>query len=51
MEKENKKVMDDAKKERNEEIRALVLHVKRRDPRCIAQVNCWSQDDTCFKTL
>lgn len=37
MEKENKKVMDDAKKERNEEIRALVLHVKRRDPRCIAQ--------------
>lgn len=34
MEKENKKIRDRAKKERNEEIRALVEFVRKRDRRC-----------------
>ena len=37
MEKENKKIVEDAKKEYNESVRALVLHIKKKDPRCIAQ--------------
>ena len=37
MEKENKKLTDEAKKEYNETIRSLVSHIKKKDPRCIAQ--------------
>ena len=37
MEKENKKLIDEAKKEYNESIRSLVLHIKKKDPRCLAQ--------------
>ena len=37
MEKENKKKTDDAKKEFNEQVRLLVNHIRKKDPRCIAQ--------------
>ena len=37
MEKENKKFVDEAKKEYNESVRSLVSHIKKKDPRCLAQ--------------
>ena len=37
MEKENKKIVDEAKREYNESVRTLVSHIKKKDPRCIAQ--------------
>ena len=37
MEKENKKFVDEAKKEYNESVRSLISHIKKKDPRCLAQ--------------
>ena len=40
MEKENKKLRDAGRKERNEEIRQLVSFVRKRDPRVKAYIVC-----------